>query len=1123
MSASLGPFELIAPVARGGMGQIWRARAPGGDPVAVKVLTGAGGRDPRRVQSIQTEIRAAAGLSHPSIITLLDAGEVDEAAAEALPDLLPGTPWFAMELTRGGTLRDRLGEVDWVTARRILLDLLDALGHAHARGVVHRDLKPSNVLFVDSGSRLKLADFGMVWALRTADGPLLGGTPAYMAPEQFDGDGRVQGPWTDLYALGLLGWALTTGRRPFDGDDPVALYRAQALEPLPPFEPVYDVPDGLQDWLARALAKQPWERFPRAASAAHGLLALGGGERRIATGVARRKVDPEEQRTTLLHPSGPGTRIFPLHPDDDTPLEDVDRLPPLPREWRNRATPPTAPGGLGLFGLREIPFVGREAERDRLWAALLDAAESRRAEVFVIRGPAGAGKSRLAEWLLTRAHEVGAAEAWIATHHPTPASQDGLDGLMARGFAAHGLDEHELADQIQQRAPRAPAWAREGAVAFCAPHLRRPPRSIPELDARARHAVLGRLLDAAAGPRVSVVWLDDVQWGHAAIRWAHHALANQDVGAALFVLTVQDELLAEREAEDAALDALVMAGAGEVLLGSLDARDTRALARSVLELEGDVVDRLADRTSGNPLFVVQLVEDWVARGRLVRRDGVWALDGPIELPSGVQRVWTDRIDALVAGQPGWEVPLEAAAVLGDPVIGQEWRALLAKVGVPVDEALVGRLLDARLARLDSRRSTGRWRFVHGMLRETLLARAVDSGWAVRLHDAAADVLPHRPELAARRARHLLEAGREDEAIDALRDAANLSKTADIARSRAELLLRESLLERRGESGRRRRDGWFDLARLDRVSGRLDSARSWADRVRDAQPSPEELARLALHYAALERAEGRTEASLASHDRCAALARDLGDTGLEGRALEAKSMALQQAGRFPEALEAIEATLALPDLPNTTRAGALLQRAYLVGVLRSPEEGLELLEAVRDEVFASTRRSLFGNFHNTEGELARASGDLDRAERAYREALAVAEQLGYPIYAFAMNLAMVALARGRAADAEPAFRLVLASDLAGPIRRVYAIAGMMAVAAARRDWREMRVFQRAYPTDVPVFAHDVMISLLEAGRAALEAGEQELARWAIEQALVQAEHDGDVGRIEAIRQLLARTS
>src|SRR5690606_33066484 len=146
----------------------------------------------------------------------------------------------------------------WSRLRALLLELLDGLAHAHARGVVHRDLKPANILIAlpaDGRPGLKLTDFGIARALGATDANqdgLVSGTPHYMAPEQILNELRDQGPWTDLYSLGCLAYQFATGQRIFNGTGHEVL-RAQVHAYPPPVEGPH-VPPGFQRWLERMLA-----------------------------------------------------------------------------------------------------------------------------------------------------------------------------------------------------------------------------------------------------------------------------------------------------------------------------------------------------------------------------------------------------------------------------------------------------------------------------------------------------------------------------------------------------------------------------------------------------------------------------------------------------------------------------------------------------------------------------------------------------------------------------------------------------------------------------------------------------------------------------------------------------
>jgi serine/threonine protein kinase len=268
-----GRYRIEALVGEGGTGEVYAAvHLPSGRAVAVKTLRpdvpGAGDL----VARFRREAMATNLLDHPHIVEMLDLGH------EA------GHVYMVMELVRGVSLRKALDQGALGARRSLVLarQVLEGLAHAHARGLVHRDLKPENVMLVTEGEpgatfeTVKLLDFGLVKLVGDAALDLgsdkltrtgiVFGTPAYMAPEQALGrpvDGRA-----DLYALGAVLFEMLTGQRPFRGEDPLQVMRAQVAEPAPELGSLA----GAQAWctpalaslVARALAKRPEQRFASA-------------------------------------------------------------------------------------------------------------------------------------------------------------------------------------------------------------------------------------------------------------------------------------------------------------------------------------------------------------------------------------------------------------------------------------------------------------------------------------------------------------------------------------------------------------------------------------------------------------------------------------------------------------------------------------------------------------------------------------------------------------------------------------------------------------------------------------------------------------------------------------------
>jgi len=220
-------YQVIARIAAGGMGEVFRARdSVLGRDVAIKVLHRNLAGDPGFIDRFRREARAAALLSHPNIVGVHDWGSTTG-----------GTYFMVMEFVRGRNVRDLLshhGKLQPSQAADIMVQMLAALDHAHRHGIVHRDVKPENVLVTRDGT-VKVADFGLARAFaesRISQAPgTVTGTVQYLAPEQIQGD--PADPRTDLYALGIVGYELLTGKVPFTGETSLAIAYRHLQDAVP--------------------------------------------------------------------------------------------------------------------------------------------------------------------------------------------------------------------------------------------------------------------------------------------------------------------------------------------------------------------------------------------------------------------------------------------------------------------------------------------------------------------------------------------------------------------------------------------------------------------------------------------------------------------------------------------------------------------------------------------------------------------------------------------------------------------------------------------------------------------------------------------------------------------------
>ncbi len=952
--ARLGPFRIERLLGAGGMAEVWAARHEAdGTPVAVKILTRRGTGE-MFLAAFAHEVQAAASLDHPAITAVYDHGVVTARAwADSGGDLPQGNPWLAMELVGGGTASRLRDGVTWDNLRPLLEGTLAGLAHAHARGVVHRDIKPGNLL-LDLDRRVKLTDFGLAHAL---DGDGAGptdadfvGTPRYMAPEQIECRWRDFGPWTDLYALGATAWALIAGQPPWSGslEDVLAGHLAGRL---PRLRPLQDMPDGLEPWLRRMLARRPEDRFRTAADAARALERLGGA------------------------PSPPG----------------------LPERWSRR--PPRDRNllgvGLGLYGQRAVGLVGREAERTALWQALRDVETSGRARLLLLEGPAGCGKTALARWLGEQAEELGAARLVRASHGEPASPADGLGALVLRLLRGHGLDRRALVE----RAGRLVDGEEEArAVAELAvPSADDDPTGLGVRFSgpAERHAVLRRLLERLADDRPLVLLVDDLPLSADAIGFLAHVLLHRSLRPAplLVLATARSETLAARPDRAGRIDELLeLDGTARLELDLLGREERAALVRELLGLDPSLAAQVEERSGGNPLFAVQLVADWVQRRLLVAGPAGFRLaEGAAPgLPTSLLEVWAARLEALVGDEGSTGRALELAAVLGVEVERDEWVAACARAGLPLPEAAVEELLRLRLATPGG--APRSWAFVHGMLREALLLRAERGGRLARWHGLCADLMADRPEAVVRRARHLLAAGRRGEAVAPLAGAViDLLLAGEFGLAQELHELRERALTELAVPPEDPRRAWSALlsARLLRRTGAIEEARRrgllavrLASGTGDAGLLAEALAAAgtacvaagALDEGLALLEEGRDVVALGGDARLrAAFANNLSFTSLRaGRLHQAKA----------RAREAVLAAEEAGDLFRVAQGYGLLARV----ALREDrlDEAAWLIREARLRYERLGARWGLATATNTLGEVLRLQGDLEGAAAAFGE-------------------------------------------------------------------------------------------------------------------------------------------
>ncbi len=255
---TLGKYQVMERLGRGGMADVYRAYQPGLDRyVAIKVMHGHLTEDPSFITRFKREAQSVAGLRHPNIVQVIDFDVQDDEY------------YMVMEYVQGQTLKALLqqqGALPVAQALDIAIRLADALAYAHSQGMIHRDIKPANILFSKDNTPI-LADFGIARLMDLSGltaGSAVIGTPAYISPEA--GRGEKVDERADIYGLGIVLYEMLTGKVPYDADTPYAVILKHINDPLPlPRQFVESLPESVERIVLKALAKNKEDRFQTAA------------------------------------------------------------------------------------------------------------------------------------------------------------------------------------------------------------------------------------------------------------------------------------------------------------------------------------------------------------------------------------------------------------------------------------------------------------------------------------------------------------------------------------------------------------------------------------------------------------------------------------------------------------------------------------------------------------------------------------------------------------------------------------------------------------------------------------------------------------------------------------------
>ncbi len=759
-------YEVLSLLGEGGMGIVYRCRDQSdAQTVALKrVIPPPGNLANEYLMWFYKEARALAALDHPNIVKAKDFGQLRD-----------GSPYLVMELVQGISLHDLSHTrvqfpLIWAVTDRILA----ALAHAHARGIIHGDLKPSNILVErrdDAPPDIHVLDFGLAWLRQDwhderLDGskamefaPHAGaGTPGYMAPEQIQHEMHNVCGATDLYALGCVLYRMIAGRAPFSGESR-ELLRVHAFEPAPKFTPVIELPPGVEAFVLRLLAKRPWDRWEFAAECRRDWARFAPSERPnmwFFPTTIRNSEGPPAQKT---RPTGMRAQ----NPD----------LQPAPER---------APG---LLSIRPSPLVGRRDVRERLRATCDEVVQGAGAphRLVLLVGPAGCGKSRIAEWLCETMAEEGTMVPLRSRYRKIRSSLDGMLGAAVNYYNFASVDrnliERSLLDRwkVRRDDKNGRAWV-AGTAEWFRPMGAMSDQPIGPSGIRftldtleTRRMVIRHTLRRIANGRPLLFWLDDLHnAAPTTFEGLLRTLTDDPDQRIVMVGTVRSEDVALGTQTAERLRELRDAMNGTVIqIDPLPAETTLELIRASLPLDDAAVQEAARRSRGNPLFALQQLHAWALAGSLELKEGVYRVPQDVLAvrPETTAELWDTR---LLAVQESHRPSAYAAATLGGDIRRSVLHALLTALGQPADAAILG----LQNAEILIPRGPGRLSWPHELLQEHLLVRLEERADKERIYRAAATALTQHPlantrRIVRQRVVNLIQAGDADSAAHLLFD------------------------------------------------------------------------------------------------------------------------------------------------------------------------------------------------------------------------------------------------------------------------------------------------------------------------------------------------------------------
>jgi tetratricopeptide (TPR) repeat protein len=533
---------------------------------------------------------------------------------------------------------------------------------------------------------------------------------------------------------------LLGGRAPFSGD-PKELLKAHAYEEPPPARPVNRVPEGVVGFVTLCMKKRPWDRFEFAAEARRAWAAFQPAE----------DVDPRLYRLPVV--------AGPTQANAAPSLTDVT-TPKLDDATRRKSVPAPGDKAHGLLSIRPTPMVGRTSVRDHLLAACADMVANRGPahRLTLLIGPAGVGKSRIAEWLTSVVHEDGRMVPLTVRYRRIRGSSDGMLGAITQHFNFERADRTTIERSLMAR------WSVSSQdtkmrtwVAATAEWLRpHDPGSdtvgpsglrvtLDTLEARRR--VIRFVLRRIAGGRPLLFFLDDL----------HNAAQTTLEGLLRIHATESDQrilMAATVRAEDVQLGTLTAERisrlqeqmGGEVIhIDPLDRDTTAQLLRAAIPLEESAVVEATRRSRGSPLFALQQLHAWAHAGDFQFENGVYRVPSEVLAvrPKTTADLWESRLATLA---PQHQLAGYAVSTLGLDIRRTVLKAMVRELGLNADEVIVS----LQNAEIILPRGPGRYNWAHALLQEHLFRKLSERPDSRRVFVAAAEALKAHPLANTRR-------------------------------------------------------------------------------------------------------------------------------------------------------------------------------------------------------------------------------------------------------------------------------------------------------------------------------------------------------------------------------------